>query len=138
MSKCHAFNTRPCFSIIASSAGPQSTAARAGNSTSLWSRREPTGQGLCPSDGVNMTTEASLSILKIELNSWVVFIFFFCEDQPPKVCAICCDLLTLSWEGNLFCCPSHHLWQFCNYWLLCSLFHSKTNCHSFSMEFGFI
>ena len=85
MSKCHAFNTRPCFSIIASSAGPLSTAARAGNSTNLWSRREPTGPGLCPSDGVNMTTEASLSILKIELN------FFFCEDQPPKVCAICCD-----------------------------------------------
>ena len=91
MSKCHAFNTRPCFSIIASSAGPQSTAAQAGNSTNPWSRREPTGPGLCPSDGVNMTTEASLSILKIELNSWASCLLFFCEDQPPKVCAICCD-----------------------------------------------
>ena len=31
------------------------------------------------------------SILKIELNYWASCLLFFCEDQPPKVCAICCD-----------------------------------------------
>ena len=100
MSKCHVFNTFSCFSIIASSAGLQSTAARAGSSTSLWSRREPTGPGLCPSDGVNMATEASLNTQ--DRNQFLSCLLFFCEDQHPKVCAICCDYSLTFFEKAMY------------------------------------
>lgn len=103
------FNTRHCFSIIASNAGPLFTAARAVSSTSLWSRRERTDRGPCPSDGVNMEHKRP-SILEIVSDQ-----FWFSSSVSWRLTSKSVQYVVITlWRCLLL--PHHHLWQFCNYY----------------------